>query len=100
MVDQIIQALETRQVRGACPHDCPDTCALITDVQGGVAIKVHGNPAHAHTHGTLCAKVSKYTERTYHAERLLHPLKRVGRKGLGQFEQVSAERTLCRCSKS
>jgi anaerobic selenocysteine-containing dehydrogenase len=89
MVDQIIQALETRQVRGACPHDCPDTCALITDVQGGVAIKVHGNPAHAHTHGTLCAKVSKYTERTYHAERLLHPLKRVGPKGLGQFEPVS-----------
>ena len=82
------------QVRGACPHDCPDTCALITDVQGGIAIKVHGNPAHAHTHGTLCAKVSKYTERTYHAERILHPLKRVGPKGSGQFEQVSWDAAL------
>jgi anaerobic selenocysteine-containing dehydrogenase len=76
------------QVRGACPHDCPDTCALITDVQDGVAIKVHGNPAHPQTHGTLCAKVSKYTERTYHAERILQPLKRVGPKGSGQFVPV------------
>jgi anaerobic selenocysteine-containing dehydrogenase len=77
-----------RQVRGACPHDCPDTCALITDVQDGIAIKVHGNPAHPQTHGTLCAKVSKYTERSYHPERILHPLKRVGPKGSGQYAQV------------
>jgi anaerobic selenocysteine-containing dehydrogenase len=85
---------DTTQVRGACPHDCPDTCALLTDVQGGVAIKVHGNPAHAHTHGTLCAKVAKYTERTYHPERILHPLKRVGPKGSGQFERVSWDAAL------
>jgi anaerobic selenocysteine-containing dehydrogenase len=83
-----------RQVRGACPHDCPDTCALLTDVQDGIAIKVHGNPAHAQTHGTLCAKVSKYTERTYHPERILQPLKRVGPKGSGQFEQVSWDSAL------
>ena len=24
-------------VRGACPHDCPDTCALLTTVEDGVA---------------------------------------------------------------
>jgi anaerobic selenocysteine-containing dehydrogenase len=82
------------QVRGACPHDCPDTCALLTEVQGGVALKVRGNPAHAHTHGTLCAKVNKYTERTYHPERLLYPLKRVGAKGAGQFERVSWDEAL------
>jgi anaerobic selenocysteine-containing dehydrogenase len=82
------------QVRGACPHDCPDTCALITDVQDGIAIKVHGNPAHPQTHGTLCAKVSKYTERTYHPERILHPMKRVGPKGSGQFVQVDWDAAL------
>ena len=81
-------------VRGACPHDCPDTCALLTDVQDGVALRVHGNPAHAHTHGTLCAKVAKYTERTYHGERILHPLKRVGPKGAGQFARVSWDEAL------
>jgi anaerobic selenocysteine-containing dehydrogenase len=82
------------QVRGACPHDCPDTCALITDVQDGIAIKVHGNPAHPQTHGTLCAKVSKYTERTYHPERILQPLKRVGPKGSGQFAKVGWDAAL------
>ena len=51
-------------VRGACPHDCPDTCALLTTVEHGVAVKVAGNPQHAMTDGVLCAKVSKYTERS------------------------------------
>jgi anaerobic selenocysteine-containing dehydrogenase len=77
------------QVRGACPHDCPDTCALLTTVEGGVATKVQGNPDHPQTGGVLCNKVSRYTERTYHPERLLQPLRRCGPKGSGQFEPVS-----------
>jgi len=77
------------QVRGACPHDCPDTCALITTVDKGRAIKVQGNPAHKATDGVLCTKVSRYAERTYHPDRLLTPLKRSGPKGSGQFEPVS-----------
>ncbi len=78
-----------QQVRGACPHDCPDTCALLTTVQDGIATKVQGNPAHAHTNGVLCAKVSRYTERTYHPERILQPLKRSGPKGSGQYTPVA-----------
>jgi anaerobic selenocysteine-containing dehydrogenase len=76
-------------VRGACPHDCPDTCALLTIVENGIAVKVQGNPAHPQTDGVLCTKVSRYTERTYHSERILQPLKRVGPKGLGHFEPVT-----------
>jgi anaerobic selenocysteine-containing dehydrogenase len=81
-------------ILGACPHDCPDTCSLQTTVRGGIAIKVQGNPLHPQTNGVLCAKVSRYTERTYHPERILHPLKRVGPKGSGQFEQVSWDSAL------
>ena len=84
----------THQVRGACPHDCPDTCSLLTTVSGGVAIKVQGNPAHPATAGTLCTKVSRYTERTYHPKRLLQPMKRVGPKGSGQFEPVAWDAAL------
>ncbi len=80
---------ETHEIRGACPHDCPDTCALITRVEGGVAVSVRGNPDHPRTDGVLCTKVSRYAERTHHAERLLTPLKRVGPKGSGQFTPVS-----------
>ena len=82
------------QVLGACPHDCPDTCSMLTTVAGGIAIKVQGNPAHPHTDGALCTKVSRYPERTYHPERILHPLKRVGPKGAGQFERVSWDAAL------
>ncbi len=82
------------QVLGACPHDCPDTCSMLTTVQGGIAIKVQGNPAHPQTDGALCTKVSRYTERTYHPERILQPLKRVGPKGAGQFESVSWDAAL------
>ncbi|MCM2297496.1 molybdopterin oxidoreductase family protein [Rhodoferax sp.] len=82
------------QILGACPHDCPDTCSLLTTVQNGVAIKVQGNPAHPHTAGSLCAKVSRYPERTYHPERILHPLKRIGPKGSRQFERVSWDAAL------
>ena len=82
------------QVRGACPHDCPDTCALLTTVENGVATRVQGNPAHPHTDGVLCAKVSKYTERSYHPERVLTPLKRTGAKGAGQFVPVTWDEAL------
>jgi anaerobic selenocysteine-containing dehydrogenase len=82
------------QVLGACPHDCPDTCSMRITVRDGVAIKVQGNPDHPATNGALCTKVSRYTERTYHPERLLTPLKRSGPKGSGQFEPVSWEQAL------
>ncbi len=81
-------------VIGACPHDCPDTCSLSTTVANGVATKVSGNPAHAHTAGVLCTKVSRYAERTYHPDRLLYPMKRTGPKGSGQFERVSWDAAL------
>lgn len=84
----------THVVRAACPHDCPDTCALHVTVENGVAIKVQGDPEHPTTNGVLCTKVSRYTERTYHPDRLLHPLKRVGPKGSGQFVQVGWDEAL------
>jgi anaerobic selenocysteine-containing dehydrogenase len=85
-------------VRAACPHDCPDTCAMLVTVREErgrrVAVRIAGDPDHPTTAGTLCTKVSRYLERVYHPERLLHPLKRVGRKGEGRFERVSWEHAL------
>ncbi|MFT3953491.1 MAG: molybdopterin oxidoreductase family protein [Piscinibacter sp.] len=86
--------MPTTTVRAACPHDCPDTCAIRVTVEGGRALKVQGDPDHPPTHGALCTKVSRYPERTYHAERVLQPLRRVGPKGSGRFEPVSWEAAL------
>ena len=89
-----IDTAPTTTVRGACPHDCPDTCALKISVQAGRVIKVAGDPDHPPTHGALCTKVARYPERTYHPERVLTPLKRTGPKGSGQFTPVSWESAL------
>ena len=86
--------MTTTQVRAVCPHDCPDTCALLVTVEDGVATAVKGDPDHPTTAGVLCTKVARYTERTYHAERLLHPLRRIGNKGEGKFERISWDEAL------
>ena len=80
---------ERTVVRGACPHDCPDTCAMLVTVENGRAVRVAGDPDHPFTRGFLCTKVNRYLERTYHAGRVLHPMRRVGPKGSGKFEPVS-----------
>ena len=81
-------------VRGACGHDCPDTCHWIVEVQDGTAGRLYGDPNHPFTRGTLCAKVNHYLERVYHPDRVLHPLKRAGHKGEGQFVRVSWDEAL------
>ena len=86
-------ALQTT-VHGACPHDCPDTCALVTTVRDGIAIKIQGAADHPPTNGVLCTKVAKYLDRTYSPERLLYPMKRAGRKGEGRFERIGWDEAL------
>jgi anaerobic selenocysteine-containing dehydrogenase len=82
---------DVRLVYGACPHDCPDTCGTITEVQDGRAIRFYADPQHPITQGWLCAKVRPYLERVYHPERLLYPLRRLGPKGGGEWQRVSWE---------
>jgi anaerobic selenocysteine-containing dehydrogenase len=63
-------------------------------VEGGRVVRIQGDPEHATTQGALCTKVSRYAERSYHAERVLHPLRRVGRKGRGEFVRVGWDEAL------
>ena len=82
-------------VHVVCPHDCPDTCSMLVTVnEQGRAVRMEGNPQHPPTAGVLCTKVSRYLERTYHPERLLYPLKRIGNKGSGQFQRISWDEAL------
>jgi anaerobic selenocysteine-containing dehydrogenase len=86
--------LDERIVHAACPHDCPDTCAMRVTVRGEQIISIHGEPDHPPTQGVLCTKVARYAQRTQHPDRLLTPLKRIGPKGAGQFAPVSWEEAL------
>ncbi|HEY6287288.1 MAG TPA: molybdopterin-dependent oxidoreductase, partial [Ktedonobacteraceae bacterium] len=89
-----IKHSEASIVRGACPHDCPDTCAWQVTVKNGVAVKLVGDPDHPFTRGGLCAKVNHYLERVYSPDRILFPMRRVGPKGAGTFERVSWDEAL------
>jgi anaerobic selenocysteine-containing dehydrogenase len=86
--------MTTTLVRATCPHDCPDTCAIHVTVENGVATEIKGDPDHPTTAGVLCTKVSRYIDRTYHPDRLLTPLRRVGNKGEGKFEAITWEQAL------
>ncbi len=72
-----------------CPLDCPDTCAMIATVEDGRVTSVQGDPDHPYTRGVICQKMRRYPERLYSAERILHPLIRIGAKGTGDFKQIS-----------
>ncbi len=81
-------------IKATCPHDCPDTCGMLVKVENGVAVSIKGNPEHPNTGGTLCTKVSRYIERTYHKDRLKYPMQRVGKKGEGKFQRISWDNAL------
>ena len=80
--------------RSTCPHDCWDCCSLLVQVEDGKVVRVKGNPEHPTTRGFLCVKVNHYEERVHSADRILHPLRRVGAKGEGRFARISWEEAL------
>ncbi|HUC48381.1 MAG TPA: molybdopterin oxidoreductase family protein [Xanthobacteraceae bacterium] len=84
------QLVRPRIAASACPHDCPSTCALEVEVLDGQTIgRIRGAADNGYTAGVICAKVARYAERVDHPDRVLHPLRRVGAKGSGQFKQIS-----------
>ena len=78
-----------------CPHDCPSACALDIEVIEGRSIgRVRGSKRQTYTAGVVCAKVARYAERIHHPERLMFPMRRIGRKGSGQFARISWDEAL------
>jgi len=74
----------SKVVHAACSHDCPDSCGVLITVDDlGRATRLRGDPNHPVTRGFLCAKVTKYLDRVYSPDRILHPMRRIARKGRG-----------------
>lgn len=83
-----------RIVNGACPHDCPDTCAMEYHVEGDRLVKVTGRKDHPFTRGGLCVKLKDFADHHYNPDRVLYPLRRSGPKGSGAFERISWDEAL------
>jgi anaerobic selenocysteine-containing dehydrogenase len=86
--------MSARDVPGACPLDCPDTCSWVVTVDDGRATALRGDRRHPFTRGALCAKVHRFLDYTRSPDRLLHPQRRVGAKGEGRFERISWDEAL------
>jgi len=84
--------METKH--SVCALDCPDCCSVVVEIEDGRAKRLKGDAAHPITQGFLCAKVTRYLDREYHAERLLYPMKRTGARGSGEFKRISWDEAL------
>jgi anaerobic selenocysteine-containing dehydrogenase len=93
-MSQTLSTNERRTVRAACPHDCPDTCAMLVTVENNRAVRVTGDPDHPFTRGFLCTKVNNYEQRTHSPDRIKTPLRRTGAKGESCFEPISWDEAL------
>ncbi len=84
-----------RTARSVCPHDCPSACALDVDIIDEHTIgRVRGAKDDPYTAGVICEKVARYAERIHHPDRLTHPLRRIGPKGSGQWQQIGWDEAL------
>ena len=77
-----------KEYKSVCPYDCPDACGLIVSVENNRVVSVRGNRDHAFTRGTLCPKMAHYEQVVHSPLRLQYPMKRIGKKGIGQDQYV------------
>ncbi|HEX3553917.1 MAG TPA: molybdopterin-dependent oxidoreductase [Thermoanaerobaculia bacterium] len=89
------ESLRTPEVfTSACPLDCPDACSLEVRVEEGRVVKVDGTRLNPVTDGYICSKVRHLPEHLYGPDRILHPARRVGPKGSGEFAAISWDEAL------
>ncbi|HJO27303.1 MAG TPA: molybdopterin-dependent oxidoreductase, partial [Planctomycetota bacterium] len=76
--------------------NCESACGLVAfvDKESGVITRFEGNPLHPGSRGRTCAKGPATLNQVHDPERILRPLRRVGKRGEGHFEEVSWETVL------
>lgn len=73
---------------------CTTHCGVIGWVQDGRVRRIDGNPLDPNTKGNICSKAQGMISYTYYPERLLYPLKRVGKRGEGKWKRISWDEAL------
>ena len=64
-------------------------CGCQIYVQDGKVTRIEGDPNHPQNPGRLCAKGLAIPQYMYHKDRVTKPLKRVGERGEGKWQEIS-----------
>jgi anaerobic selenocysteine-containing dehydrogenase len=73
---------------------CPSGCGMLARVVGSNLVKMEGNPMHPINLGALCPKGQAAPELLYNPDRLTGPLKRIGDRGGGEWEEITWEEAI------
>ena len=85
----------TKTIHGACYHDCPDRCSWHVTVVENKITEFKASSDNPFTAGKLCDKMNNFpSDVTFHPDRLLTPLKRIGEKGKVEFEKISWDQAI------
>ncbi|MFQ6034415.1 MAG: molybdopterin-dependent oxidoreductase [Sedimentisphaerales bacterium] len=84
---------QLKAIPSAC-WQCVTRDGIIGYVEDGRLVKIEGNPKLPRTNGKLCSRGQAGTNILYNPDRLLHPYKRVGKRGEGKWQQISWEQAL------
>ena len=77
-----------------CGKMCGASCGIIVTTEDGKITKVEGDPDYPTTKGFFCTKGKAITELIYHPDRITMPLKRIGERGSGTWEEITTEEAL------
>ena len=84
---------ESTEVFGFCDM-CYWRCGLKIRSRDGRAVKIDGNPEHPNNWGVVCGKGNAGLMVAYAPNRLKYPMKRVGKRGGGEWKQITWDEAL------
>ena len=73
---------------------CHGGCGVLVHVKDGRITTIEGNPDFPTNHGTMCSRGLSFAKLVYHPDRLIHPMKRTGKRGEGKWQQISWDEAL------
>lgn len=92
-IKQGMTELGTRVYKSQC-FICNQGCDALVHEQNGKVVKIEGDKSSEVTKGILCCKGLAAKNLAYHSERLLHPLKRTGKRGGGDWQRIEWEEAI------
>ena len=84
---------ERTLIPSAC-WQCVARCSNVCFTENGRLQKIEGNPKAIRNRGKLCAKGQAGINQLYDPDRILHPMKRVGKRGEGKWKRISWDEAL------